>query len=116
MLAQADGWPLQCPEARTHVAVALRGVLSYQELKRLESINCRRGFLWERGWECKAPVRMLREDCLRAVLMHRKGGVLLLVRRLVSSGALEEPHLPVPWEPAAPRVCGDLSRVRLLHH
>jgi len=48
--------------------------------------------------------------------MHRKGGVLLLVRRLVSSGALEESHLTVPWEPAAPWMCADLSLVRLLYH
>lgn len=52
----------------------------------------------------------------RAVLMHIKGWVLLLVRRLVSPGAVEESHLTVPWDPAAPRMYGDMSLVRVLVH
>lgn len=52
----------------------------------------------------------------RAVLIHIKGWVLLSVHRLVSSGALEESHLPVSWDPAPPRMLGDLSLVWILVH
>ena len=38
----------------------------------------------------------------RAVRMHVNGWVVLLVRRLVSSDALEQSPLTVPWDPAAP--------------
>lgn len=48
--------------------------------------------------------------------MHIKGWGLSLVHRLVSSGALKEYHLTVPWDPAVPQMYGDVSLVRILVH
>lgn len=48
--------------------------------------------------------------------MHIKGWGLSLVCRFVSSGALKESHLTVPWDPAVLQMYGDMSLVRILGH